>query len=78
MNHKERQLINRAIKRHTAFKSFADLLGSSLLHKYTPSIYPWRGAKVGTVNRLRALAQQYDDAMEAIGQPYRAYRGSGY
>lgn len=75
MNNKTKSLIGRIIKSHTAFRSFSELVNASLNHGYTPSLYPWKRCGIRHANAVRALARQYDLAMEEAGSSNRAYRG---
>lgn len=76
MNYRTKQLIDRTVKRYTAFTSFLDLILASASHGYIPTIRPWGGAPIRTAMAIRALAQQYDLHFESLGSSRRCFRGS--
>jgi len=78
MNHAQRQVIHRTVKRFTAFKSFADLIQAAVSHNYTPTIIAWRGHCLRDKIRIRALAVQFDKHFEEIGSHRRCYTGGSY
>lgn len=76
MNYRTKQLIERAVRRFTAFTSFSDLITCSLAHGYTPTIRPSLSHCLRDRIRIRALAQAYDDHLAGLGSIRKCYRGS--
>lgn len=75
MNYRTQQVIERTVKRFTAFPSFAELIRCSIEHGYTPTIIGWRGHCSSNRLRIRHLAQAFDDHLEALGIDRKCYRG---
>ena len=68
---KETHLTN-LVRRHTGFISFADMLNA--FPTYRPSLNTKTNHYHGAQKELIELADAYDEAMEALGDPRRAYR----
>lgn len=69
MDYREERLLDRLLRRETAFKNFRELLGAR--GNYRPSI------EVSSFARYK-LAELYDEAMTERGDDRRAYRFTNY
>ncbi len=75
MNYRTKQVIERAVRRFTAFPSFGELIRCSLEHGYTPTIIGWRSHTLRDRIRIRAIAQAFDNHFAELGSVRKCYRG---
>ena len=66
--------MDRITQQLTAFSSF-DALVNHTHEAYRPSLYPHRYAPGIVIAEYKVLADAYDAAQKAKGDPRRAYRG---
>jgi hypothetical protein len=75
MNYRTTQLINRAIRKFTAFTSLEDFTNCALKHGYTPTIKAYASQCTRDKIRISAMANAFDERMEELGSAQRCYRG---